>query len=60
MILTGKFLLDQVLQIMNYVAQVKHETIRKRQQEDIQLVKDKEVQFGRRSLEISDEAREIL
>ena len=45
---------------MNYVAQVKHETIRKRQQEDIQLVKDKEVQFGRRSLEISDEAREIL
>ena len=52
--------MDQVLQIMNYVAQVKHETIRKRQQEDIQIVKDKGVQFGRRSLEISDEAREIL
>jgi hypothetical protein len=34
------------------------ENIRKRQQEGIQITKNKEVRFCRRSLEISDEARE--
>ena len=58
--LTGKFLSDLVLQILSYVAQVERENIRKRQEEGIQIAKDKGVQFGRRSLEISDEAREIL
>lgn len=58
--LTGKFLSDLVLQILSYVAQVERENIRKRQQEGIQIAKDKGVQFGRRSLEISDDAREIL
>ena len=58
--LTGKFLSDLVLQILSYVAQVERENIRKRQEEGIQIAKDKGVQFGRRSLEISDEARVIL
>ena len=52
-----KFLSDLVLQILSYVAQVERENIRKRQQEGIQIAKDKGVQFGRRSLEISDDAR---
>ena len=34
----------------SYVAQVERENIRKRQQEGIQIAKDKGVQFGRRSL----------
>ena len=42
------------------MAQVERENIRKRQQEGIQIAKDKGIQFGRRSLEISDDAREIL
>ena len=56
MVLTGKFLSDLVLQILSYVAQVRariSETSTRRYSNS----KDKGVQFGRRSLEISDDAK---
>ena len=45
--LTGTFIADLILQILNYVAQTEREMIRQRQAEGIAAAKDRGVKFGR-------------
>lgn len=58
--LTGRFLSELILQILSYVAQIERENIKQRQKEGIQIAKEKGVQFGRQSFEISAEAKAII
>lgn len=49
--LTGKFLLDIVLQTLSYVAEIERDNIKQRQSEGIRIAKKKGVKFGRPKIE---------
>lgn len=49
-----KFIADLVLQILSYVAQVERENIRQRQAEEIRIVRQKGVVFGRAEIDMPD------
>ena len=51
----GTFISDLVLQILSWIAENECERIRKRQCEEIDLALANGVQFGRASIEITDE-----
>lgn len=56
---TRKFISDLVLQILSYVAQIERENIKQRQAEGIKLAKEKGVKFGRPTIPIPKEFKEV-
>ena len=57
--LVGKFISDIVLQVLSFVAQNERENIRKRQAEEIRIVKEKGVHLGRPKYKLPDNFKEI-
>lgn len=57
--ITGKLISDLFLQILSYVAQIERENIKQRQAEGIKIAKEKGIKFGRPTLPIPKEFKEI-
>ena len=57
--LTGTLIADIVLQLLSYVAQTERENIRQRQAEGIAAAKARGVRFGRPSLPLPDNFRQV-
>lgn len=55
----GTFIADLVLQILSWMAEEERERIRKRQREGIDLALQNGVQFGRPTVYVSDEFKEV-
>lgn len=56
----GTFIADLVLQILSFVAQSEHESIKKRQAQGIAAAKEKGIKFGRPGVVLPDNFDEIL
>lgn len=55
----GTFIADLVLQILSWMAEEERERIRKRQREGIDLALQKGIQFGRPTVFVSEEFKEV-
>jgi len=55
----GSFIADLVLQILSWMAEEERERIRKRQREGIDLAFKKGIQFGRPTIHITEEFKEV-
>jgi len=55
----GTFIADLVLQILSWMAEEERERIRKRQREGIDLAFKKGIQFGRPTIHITEEFKEV-
>ncbi len=55
----GTFIADLVLQILSWMAEEERERIRKRQREGIDLARQNGIQFGRPTIFVSEEFREV-
>lgn len=58
--LMGTFIADLALQILSFVAQSEHESIRERQEQGIAAAKEKGVRFGRPEKPIPDNFGELI
>lgn len=58
--LVGKFIADVVLQVLSFVAENERETMKQRQAEGIRMAKLRGVKFGRPSVPIPSDFKEII